>query len=405
MSDPLHLFDAFGVELEYMIVDAQSLDVRPIADLLLKEAAGEILSEIELGEIAWSNELALHVIELKTNGPAPSLDPLTDYFQQHVKQANDFLATFGARLLPTAMHPWMDPHAVQLWPHDYNPIYEAYNRIFDCRGHGWANLQSVHLNLPFAGDEEFGRLHAAIRLIMPLLPALAASSPICDGKPSGFLDTRMEVYRTNSQRIPSLTAAVVPEPIFTEGDYQREIFAKMYADIEPHDPEGMLQFPFLNARGAIARFDRGAIEIRVLDIQECPAADLAILQAIVATLKALVSEKWSPLAEQQLVATMPLSQLFLETIRTSDATPIEDGVLLRQFGWNDRHRPTAKELWRHILAELNMTPAKESPLDVILSEGPLARRILHRVGHDLTQLKSIYGELAECLSSGTMFRA
>jgi hypothetical protein len=27
---------------------------------------------------------------------------------------------------------------------------------------------------------------------------------------------------------------------------------------------------FANSRGAIARFDRGAIEIRVIDIQECP---------------------------------------------------------------------------------------------------------------------------------------
>ncbi|UUO07076.1 glutamate-cysteine ligase family protein [Blastopirellula sp. J2-11] len=404
MSDPLHLFDAYGVELEYMIVDAQSFDVRPIADLLLEKAAGEIISEVELGELAWSNELALHVIELKTNGPAASLDPLTDYFQRHVTQANEYLSSLGARLLPTAMHPWMDPHTVQLWPHDYNPIYQAYNRIFDCRGHGWANLQSVHLNLPFCGDDEFGRLHAAIRLIMPLLPALAASSPICDGKPSGFLDTRMEVYRTNSQRIPSLTAAIVPEPIYTEGDYQREIFEKMYADIQPHDPEGMLRYPFLNARGAIARFDRGAIEIRVLDIQECPAADLAILQAIVATLKALVSEKWTSFTEQQLVATMPLSQLFLETIRTADVTPITDGELLRQFGWYDRHRPTVAELWRHILLELGQNPTEESPLDVILTDGPLARRILQKAGHNLSQLKMVYGELAECLSQGFMFR-
>ena len=32
----------------------------------------------------------------------------------------------------------------------------------------------------------------------------------------------------------------------------------------------------MNSRGAIARFDRNAIEIRVIDVQECPKADLAI---------------------------------------------------------------------------------------------------------------------------------
>ena len=77
-----------------------------------------------------------------------------------------------ARLLPTAMHPWMDPDRdLRLWPHEASAVYEAFNRIFSCRGHGWANLQSAHINLPFANDEEFGRLHAAIRAVLPIIPA------------------------------------------------------------------------------------------------------------------------------------------------------------------------------------------------------------------------------------------
>ena len=47
---------------------------------------------------------------------------------------------------------------------------------------------------------------------------------------------------------------------------------------------------WLNARGAIARFGRGTIEIRVLDVQECPQADLAICAAVVEVLQALVAE-------------------------------------------------------------------------------------------------------------------
>lgn len=39
-SSPLSLFSAFGIELEYMIVDAQSLDVRPIADEVMQLEAG-----------------------------------------------------------------------------------------------------------------------------------------------------------------------------------------------------------------------------------------------------------------------------------------------------------------------------------------------------------------------------
>jgi len=36
MSEALHLFDGYGVELEYMIVDRASLEVRPITDRVLQ---------------------------------------------------------------------------------------------------------------------------------------------------------------------------------------------------------------------------------------------------------------------------------------------------------------------------------------------------------------------------------
>ncbi len=256
----LHLFEGFGVELEYMLVDQQSLNVRPMADQVMHQLAGEYLSEIEFGEVAWSNELALHVIELKTNGPASSLTPLPELMQQHVCQLNALLAPHHACLMPTAMHPWMDPwQELRLWPHDYSPVYEAYHRIFDCRGHGWANLQSVHLNLPFADDAEFGRLHAAIRLLLPLLPALAASSPVLERRLTGLQDNRMEVYRNNSRRIPSITAHVVPEAVYTCADYESQILQRMYDEIAPLDPEAVLQHEWLNVRGAI----RDSIAIRL----------------------------------------------------------------------------------------------------------------------------------------------
>jgi gamma-glutamyl:cysteine ligase YbdK (ATP-grasp superfamily) len=296
----LHLFDGFGVELEYMVVDAESLDVRPVVDELFRSVAGEIVSDVEHSDISWSNELVAHVVELKTSEPAGGFGGLVGQFQEHVGRINAALAPLGARLMPSAMHPWMDPASeMKLWPHDNGPVYEAFDRIFDCRGHGWANLQSVHLNLPFAGDEEFGRLHAAIRLILPILPALAASSPFIEGRPTGVLDSRLDVYRTNCRRVPSVTGRVIPEPVFDRASYEREILHPMYDQIAPLDPEGILQHEWLNARGAIARFDRGAIEIRLLDVQECPAADIAICAAVTAALKAIVAERWSDLGRQK----------------------------------------------------------------------------------------------------------
>ncbi len=161
-----------------------------------------------MGAISWSNELVAHVVELKTSEPAAALAGLAQAFAEHVRRINDLLRPLGARLMPTGMHPWMDPaRETRLWPHDYSEVYANFDRIFDCRGHGWSNLQSVHLNLPFADDEEFGRLHAAIRLLLPILPALAASSPIVERRTTGCSTRGWTSIAPTATRFPPSAAA------------------------------------------------------------------------------------------------------------------------------------------------------------------------------------------------------
>src|SRR5690606_38442908 len=155
----------------------------------------------------------------------------------NVGLAVDTLESDGLRLMPTAMHPWMDPGEVRLWPHGTRVIYETFDRIFSCKGHGWANLQSAHLNLPFAGDEEFRRLHAAIRLLLSVLQGLAASSPAVGGLLTGIADNRLVAYRGNCARIPSITEHVVPDTIRSIDEYHEHVLERIYADLAPHDPE------------------------------------------------------------------------------------------------------------------------------------------------------------------------
>src|SRR5215210_5441321 len=139
-TDPLHLFEGYGIELEYMIVKDDSLDVFPASDQVIHAASGTYESEIERGDICWSNELCLHVIELKTNGPAPALSGLAERFAKGIADINRILRKSNGALMPGGMHPWMVPDRdMKLWPHEYNPVYETYHRIFDCRGHGWSN--------------------------------------------------------------------------------------------------------------------------------------------------------------------------------------------------------------------------------------------------------------------------
>lgn len=409
-SAVLHAFAGYGVELEYMIVDRHTLSVLPIADELLREAAGGYVAEVERGAAAWSNELVLHVVELKNPSPVPALESLPALFQAEVNDINRLLDPLGACLMPTAMHPWMDPRTeTRLWPHDHTNIYQAYDRIFDCKRHGWANLQSMHLNLPFADDVEFSRLHAAIRLLLPILPALAASSPITEGKCSGFLDFRMEVYRSHEIKIPSLLGWVIPDTVASRVEYETRILAAMYRDITPYDPQGVLRHEWLNARGVIPRFERNALEIRVIDMQECPQADLAIAAATIASVCVLYDAQCATLAEQQAFDTGTLVKIMRTCIRDAERAVIDDAQYLRLLGFPDA-RCKAGELWRHLVETMwSNYPRQRSiwqeTLDVILTQGPLARRIKRTVGADTSRghLQAIYRELCDSMAQGRMF--
>ncbi len=409
MKPKLPLFSAYGVELEYMIVNKDNLSVFPISDQLIHEVVGEYKNEVAFEHIAWSNELVLHVIELKTNGPAKTLQPLSCYFQHEIQKINELLEKHGAKLLPTGAHPWMDPYSeAKLWPHDYNIIYETYDRIFDCKGHGWSNLQSVHLNLPFANDEEFSKLHTAIRLLLPIIPALSASTPIIDRQLTGLLDTRLEFYRLNQQKYPRVTGLVIPELVFSQQEYQDKILKPMYEEIAPADPHNVLQEEWLNSRGAIAVFDRNTIEIRVVDIQECPQADLAILDAIVTVLQALIDEKWSSFSEQIKWSEDRLHKILLDTMKTGSQTMILDESYPPLFGLPAR-KITTKDLWQYLLEDLS--PKFQDPnntskvLSLILRDGNLAERIVKALKGNLSDknVGGIYQELASCLQQGRLF--
>jgi len=415
---PVGLFEAYGVELEYMIVDARSLSVAPAADWVLRTAtpdngAGDTHpSDVPRGPATWSNELVLHLLELKTTDPAPSLASLGDLFAREVTAVNELLARRGARLMPSGMHPWMDTRTeTRLWPHESSEIYSAFDRIFDCRRHGWANVQSVHLNLPFADDDEFARLHAAVRLLMPIMPALAAASPIVESHLTGYLDTRLVHYREHAGRIPSMGGSVIPETVSTREEYERNILKPIYEELAPHDPDGILgAHEWLNARGAIARFDRNTIEIRVLDMQECPRADLAICAAAVAVLQALVAERWISFREQQSQPLESLVSILDATIRDADRAVIADREYLRAFGFSDIAACTAGELWRTLVetvvaADNPLWAEFREPIELILTKGPLARRILDAVGNDTTQQRivGVYRRLCDCLAANEQF--
>lgn len=412
----LGLWEGFGVEIELMIVDRETLDVRPVADRLFRAVGGSEDTEIVTDEIGWSNELALHVLELKTWGPAPSLAGLAERFQRAVRRAHEALEPLGCRLLPGGAHPWMDPaRDFRIWPHEYTDVYHAFDRIFSCSGHGWANLQSTHLNLPFRDDRELALLHETVRIVLPIIPALSASSPVLDGRVGPALDNRLLAYRDNARRVPSVTGRVIPEPVRSRAEYETRILEPIYRDLAELDPAGVLRHEWVNARGAIARFTRGAVEIRVVDAQECPRADLAVTAAVVAAVRRAAELLGNGSADEPL-GTEALAGLLDRVVHRGRRARLEGLDLPARFGVGPV--PDVGALWARLLEDtLWRDPGAvewRDPLEVILDQGCLSERILAALGLDPARsagaepgrlrLRRVWEALADTLEAGRIFK-
>lgn len=404
----LRLFQKFGIELEYMIVNNRDGRVAPMADQIMIAQCGEPVNDCAVGACEVSNELAAHVFELKTPEPTADFVQLEEDFIKAVALTNEILARHDCRLLPGPMHPTMDPASESTtWAHGAREIYELYDRIFDCHGHGWFNLQSCHINLPFCGDEEFALLHSAILLVLPLLPALTAASPFKQGQVTGLLDSRLDTYQNNQKRCPLIAGDVIPEAVFSEQEYREAILAPMFAQIAPLDPEGVLQHEWLNSRGAIARFDRSAIEIRLLDVQECPRADLALSRLIIEVIRHLVDNEPKHLRKWALASTTAArKQQLTEVIRLGFDAPLILPEVVEAFRLSSTVR-TSGDFWRHLSAGLEdrLTDAQRETIQAIFRDGNLATRLLTSVpaGASAECFQPLLRSLGDCLAGNQLF--
>jgi carboxylate-amine ligase len=390
-----------------MLVINNTFKVAPQVDELLTRKAGKLKADVDNGDIAWSNELVAHVIELKTNGPAKSTDDLAEKFHANILEIDALLQPLNLKLLGSASHPLMNPNTdTQLWKHSYSEVYALYNTIFNCKGHGWSNVQSTHINLPFYDDKEFEKLHAAIRIVLPLLPGLCASSPILEGQITGFKDTRLEFYKTNQKEIPELTGLIIPERTFSKLDYHATIFEPIKRAIRPYDKNKILDQHFLNSRGAIARFDRNAIEIRLMDIQECPKADIAICALVIEVLKAIVNKEFCSLQVQKTWIKEDLFLILDDAIKYAENSKIENAEYLKLFGLKSPE--TIGDVWKHLYRSVKskLHPTHYDAIELLLAEGTLATRLLKALGNDFSEkhIISVYSQLQGCLLTNTLFQ-
>lgn len=392
-------YEVAGLESEYSIVDERLRPQCGVEDLFAA-LAGRRTSDVDLGPVGLSNELAAHVLEMKTP-PERSLARAEARLATGVERVSSVLKDrFGWRLLPTGMHPFMSPSQTRLWSRANQRIYQTYSRLFGIRSHGWLNVQSCQLNLPFGSERDVVLMHNAAACLIAYLPALSASSPFVEGRRGPALSSRMSYYATNQARIPVLTGGVVPEYVISLTDYRRRVLGSIYAALDRVPGASLIRHEWVNSRGAILRFDRRAMEIRVIDLQECPRMDVAIAVFVRAALAGMAERLAA--GELQLPDRRRLLTDYRRVLTAGRDAPVSTALLRR-----GRRARTVGAVLEGLLEEADrrVVGRERDYLPLVarrLARGSLAERMLARARraaprHRDTAIREIYAELMNCL--------
>lgn len=402
-------FEVAGLEIEYAVVD-RDLNAVSLVAPALRSIAGRPTSDVDLGMVAFSNEIADHVIEVKMPEPSANLALAEAHLADGVQRFSAVLRDeFGARLLPTGMHPWLDPRRARLWTRSNARIYQTYARLFDVQTHGWLNVHSTHLNLPMGRGEEAVAMMNAAALIIPYLPALAASSPMYDGELQEAADSRLAWILQHQAHIPESQGCIVPEYTTTIADYRRTILGPIYQALDELPDTGAVRHEFFNARGAVFKFSRRAMEIRVLDTQECVKLDVAIAVFVRAVLRSLarsLARRRAPLPPY----TMLVQDFYQSVIHGSQAR-VRATHLARGAPRDSQGLISVKDVLCLLLERARRSARRDEEvyLDLverIIHSGTLAERIRAALLPAVTDeerftetARRVYIELADCLDA------
>ena len=380
-----------GPEHEFSLVD-EGLKPLPIADKVIKGYCGKTVNFVEHRDFTFGKELQLHVMELKANEPFNSPPFFEEAMQKGVSELSSFIDKYDASLLGTGMHPLLKLNETAIWSHRHRKIYEEYAKVFNLKQHGWLNIQSFHLNLPYSNEDEGVELHNFLAGLCAYLPAISASSPICEGETGPYVDNRLWFYKVNQVEVQSVVGDVVPEYVASFCRYIEDVVGKYSRDLAQAGVGKMLLFKeWVNSRGVIFRFDRRAIEVRVLDEQECIKSDVALSCFIRAVLRGLIANQKKLLSHDILVSDF-----------NSAISEGLNGMVLHPKG------KTVRDVCRYFfkIATENATEDEKQYLWLIrnrIENGNLSELIRERVTRKVQKtdfaeaVRSIYSRLIKCL--------
>lgn len=265
----------------------------------------------------------------------------------------------------------------------------------------------LRLDLPFDRPGDFGKLMAAVRMVLPLIPAIAASSPFRDGRPSGHRSARLRACLDLYDAFPERVGGFIPEAVFEQADHDREVLGPIAQALTRHGREAMPDLQPLDWRAASTTFEPNVISIHAIDAQENAAADMAVLEFILALLRAHVAGRWVSNYLQRAWSTDDLMSIMSFTIKDGSQAVLTNKDYLFMFGLMKQEDVPAAKLLQHLFVELyaELSENARTHIGLIIEHGDLATRLLARTGKrpGVEKLRSVYAQLAAC-RTGAAFR-
>ena len=293
------MLEVIGPEHEFSIVNNE-MKTLPIVEHVINDYYGKITNSLYSKKFAFRKEFPLHIIELKANRPFKSPELLEESMQNAIMSLLEFIEKkFNAYLLGTGMHPLL--RLEETGTRRYDKIAQEFEKVFLLKRHGWLNVQSFQINLPYSTESEAVSLHNALAHLCTYLPAISASSPICESQLTSYIDSRLYYYKKKSLEIPSIAGEIIPEYISSFDQFQREVSGRYSRDLSKAGVSIEDFADYVNQRAAVFKVARKAIEVRVMDEQECIKSDVALGCFVRSTIRGLTSTKSETLPHTLLV--------------------------------------------------------------------------------------------------------
>jgi gamma-glutamyl:cysteine ligase YbdK (ATP-grasp superfamily) len=369
-----------GLGLEYLVVDANSLS-----------PMGATTFSGRTDDVTWTSKDGT-CISFNTTSSGHGFNGLAGMLAKGVSSAWKSVRDAGnGVLLPCSMHPLMELRA---------PV-----------GGGEQDPQPpgstiLRMEIPFADEQEFGRLHTAIRMVLPLIPAISSSSPFINGKWAVAQSARLLSILEGEQVLPELTGAYIPEVALDQADYFRIVLEPIARGLAERGMGQSVDYQQANRRAAIPSFEHNVITITVADTQESVGAAVAVAEMIAAVVQAMKEGRWVSNYLQRAWHEADLRAILLDVVKNGADAVLANRDYLLMFG-KLRESATAGELWRHIYQHLRGELSETTRIHIahILDHGNLAQRILRRTGHRPTREDIVRTclELCACLQEDRQF--